>query len=216
MPAGAALSNRVRVKICGITNLDDAVDAAEAGADALGFNFYAKSPRFVSLARAAGIIKKIPPFVSRVGVFVNPSQAEMERALASTRLDWLQFHGDEDFDFVSRFPADMVIKALRVGHKKDLKALLPFAGSAAFLLDAQSPGAYGGTGKSFAWDIALEAKKRYQRPLILAGGLTADNVAEAVKKVRPWAVDVASGVESAPGKKDRDKVRRFIAAAKAA
>jgi phosphoribosylanthranilate isomerase len=206
----------LRVKICGITRLEDALAAAEAGADALGFNFYAKSPRFIPLNKAAGIIKKLPPFVSRVGVFVNPSQAEVERALSSTRLDWLQFHGDEDFDFVSRFPAEMVIKALRVKEMKDLKALGPFVSSAAFLLDAYSAEAYGGTGTSFRWDIAIQAKKRFERPVILAGGLNAENVAEAVKKVMPWAVDTASGVESAPGKKDREKMKRFITAAKGA
>jgi phosphoribosylanthranilate isomerase len=206
----------VRVKICGITQLEDALAAAEAGADALGFNFYAKSPRCVSLAKAAGILKKLPPFVGRVGVFVNPTQGEVERALSSMRLDWLQFHGDEDFDFVSRFPADMVIKAFRVKGKADLKGFNPFVGSAAFLLDAHHAGAYGGTGKVFSWDLALEAKKRFGRPVILAGGLTPENVAEAVRKVKPWAVDTASGVESAPGKKDKDKMRRFIRAAKEA
>lgn len=212
-PAGAA---GVRVKVCGITNLDDALAAAEAGADALGFNFYSKSPRHVSLAKAAGILKKLPPFVGRVGVFVDPTSAEVERALASMRLDWLQFHGGEDFDFVSRFPADMVIKAFRIRDRKDLKGCRPFAGSAAFLLDAHSEGAFGGTGKAFPWEIAVQAKKLFGRPLILAGGLTPDNVGEAVKKVRPWAVDTASGVESSPGKKDPDKVRRFIKAAKEA
>lgn len=205
-----------RVKICGITSLDDALAAADAGADALGFNFYAQSPRYVTLSKAGGIMKKLPPFVGRVGVFVNPTQAEVERALSSMRLDWLQFHGDEDFDFVSRFPLDMVIKAQRVKDKKNLKALLPFSGSAAFLLDAHSEGSYGGSGKTFRWDIALEAKKKYGRPVILAGGLTPANVAEAVRKVKPWAVDTASGVESAPGKKDKEKMRQFIAAAKSA
>jgi phosphoribosylanthranilate isomerase len=206
----------VKVKICGITGLDDALAAAEAGADALGFNFYPQSPRYVAPANAAGILKKLPPFVARVGVFVNPTQGEVERALASMRLDWLQFHGDEDSDFVSGFPGDMVVKAFRVKDKKDLKGMNAFSGCAAFLLDAYSPGAYGGTGKPFRWDIALEAKKRYGRPVILAGGLTPQNVAEAVKKVKPWAVDTASGVESAPGKKDEEKLRAFIAAAKSA
>jgi phosphoribosylanthranilate isomerase len=206
----------VRVKICGITQLDDALAAAEAGADALGFNFYPKSPRYLSLGKAAAILKKLPPFVGRVGVFVNPTQAEVERALGSMRLDWLQFSGDEDFDFVSRFPADMVIKAFRIKAKADLKACGPFSASAAFLLDARVEGAYGGTGKVFPWELAREAKKRFGRPLILAGGLTPDNVAEAVKKVGPWAVDTASGVESSPGKKDKATMRRFIQAAKRA
>jgi phosphoribosylanthranilate isomerase len=204
----------VRVKICGITSLKDAQDACEAGADALGFNFYAKSPRHLPAAKAAGIARKLPPFVARVGVFVNPAQGEVERALSSMRLDWLQFHGDEDFDFVSRFPADMVIKALRVQGRKDLKGLRPFAGCSAFLLDAYDAKAYGGTGKAFAWEIAREAGKRYEKPVILAGGLNPGNVAEAVKKARPWAVDVASGVEKAPGLKDKDLMRGFVAAAK--
>jgi phosphoribosylanthranilate isomerase len=212
----ASQGHKVRVKICGVTQLEDAVAAAEAGADALGFNFYPKSPRYLSLAKAAGILKKLPPLVGRVGVFVNPTQAEVERALSSMRLDWLQFSGDEDYDFVSRFPADMVIKAFRVTAKGDLKACVPFLGSAAILLDARSEGAYGGTGKAFPWEIAKLAKKRFARPLVLAGGLRPDNVAEAVRMVRPWAVDVASGVESSPGKKDREKMRRFIQAAKEA
>jgi phosphoribosylanthranilate isomerase len=165
---------------------------------------------------AAAIAKKLPPFVSRVGVFVNPTQAEVERALSSMRLDWLQFHGDEDFDFVSRFPLDMVIKAARLKDKKGLKGLNPFAACAAFLLDAFSEGNYGGTGKTLAPELAVEAKKRYGRPLILAGGLNAQNVAAAVAKVRPWAVDTASGVESAPGEKDKKKMKAFVEAAKAA
>lgn len=206
----------MRVKICGITSLADAALACEAGADALGFNFYPKSPRFIPVKEAAGIMRKLPPFVSRVGVFVNPSQADVETALMSTRLDWLQFHGDEDFDFVSRFPLDMAIKALRVKRAGDLKQLNPFKGCAGFLLDAYSASSYGGTGKTFAWPLAREAAKKFGRPVILAGGLTPANVSAAVKAARPWGVDVASGVESAPGKKDRKKVIEFIQNAKAA
>jgi phosphoribosylanthranilate isomerase len=206
----------LRVKICGLTSLEDALEACEAGADALGFNFYAKSPRYLPLSKAVGICRSLPPFVSRVGVFVNPTQAEVVAALGSLRLDWLQFHGDEDYDFVSRFPADMVIKALRVTERKDLGALKVFGPLSAFLLDTASPGLYGGSGKTFPWALAKEAKKKYSRPIILAGGLNAENVAEAVAAAQPWAVDVASGVESRPGKKDKAKLRAFIAAAKAA
>lgn len=206
----------LRVKICGLTNLEDALEASEAGADALGFNFYAKSPRYLPLSKAVAISRSLPPFVSRVGVFVNPTQAEVTAALGSMRLDWLQFHGDEDFDFVSRFPADMVIKALRVAQRKDLVAIKAFGRLSAFLLDTASPGLYGGSGKTFPWALAKEAKKKFARPIILAGGLNAENVAEAVAAARPWAVDVASGVESKPGKKDKAKLRAFIAAAKAA
>ena len=204
----------MRVKVCGITSLEDGLAAAEAGADALGFNFYEKSPRYLPLKKAAEILRKLPPLVSRVAVFVNPTEAQVAQVLSSCRIDWMQMHGDEDFDFVSRFPLSMQIKAFRVKDKKDIKAMLPFTGCAGFLLDAYSEAGFGGSGKRFNWDIAVEAKKKYGRPVILAGGLTAENVAEAVAKVKPWAVDVASGVESKPGKKDIQKVKAFIAAAK--
>ena len=204
----------MRVKVCGITSLEDALACAQAGADALGFNFYEQSPRHVSVKKAAEILRKLPPLVSRVAVFVNPTQALVESVLSSARVDWLQMHGDEDFDFMSRFPLSMQVKALRVKERKDLKHLLPFTGCAGFLLDTFSAEAYGGSGKTFNWDLALEAKKKYDKPVILAGGLNGQNVAEAIKKVQPWAVDVASGVESAPGKKDIKKVKAFIAAAK--
>lgn len=204
----------MRVKVCGITNLEDALHCAEAGADALGFNFYEKSPRHVSVKNASDILRKLPPLVSRVAVFVNPTQSLVEQVLSSCRIDWMQMHGDEDFDFMSRFPLSMQIKAVRVKDKKDVKNLLPFTACAGFLLDAYSADAFGGTGKSFRWDIALEAKKKYGKPVILAGGLTPDNVAEAIATVRPWAVDVASGVEIRSGKKDIEKVKAFIKAAK--
>lgn len=206
----------MRVKICGIRSLEDALAACEAGADALGFNFYEKSPRYVELAKAAEISRKLPPFVARVGLFVNAAPSRIEEALFKMRLDWLQFHGDEGYDEVSRFPLSMAIKAVRVKEKADLKDLKAYDGCAALLLDASVGKAYGGTGKAFDWRLALDAKKKCKAPLILAGGLHADNVAEAVRTVRPWAVDVASGVESAPGKKDRAKMKAFIKAAKEA
>lgn len=198
-----------RVKICGITNLADALAAVEAGADALGFNFHEKSPRHVSLEAAADISRQLPPFVMRVGVFVNPSEELVSSALASAGLTLLQFHGDETPEFCARFGL-MSMKAFRIRDAGSLKPIQHYP-TDAYLLDACSPGARGGTGETFNWDLAVEAQK-LGKPIFLAGGLTPENVAAAVRKVRPFGVDVASGVESAPGKKDPPKVRAFIQA----
>jgi phosphoribosylanthranilate isomerase len=200
-----------RVKICGITNLADAQTAVEAGADALGFNFYDKSPRFVTIQRAAEITKQIPPFVMRVGVFVNAPEEFVLRAIAEAGLTMLQFHGDEPPEFCVQFGL-MSMKAFRIRDEKSL-AELPKFQTDAYLLDAFSPEARGGTGEKFNWDLAVEAQK-FGKPIFLAGGLTPENVADAVRKVNPFGVDVASGVESSPGKKDPAKVKAFIAAAK--
>ena len=200
-----------RVKICGITNLADAQAAVEAGADALGFNFYEKSPRHISLATAAEITKKLPPFVMRVGVFVNAPEEFVLRAIAEAGLTMLQFHGDESPEFCTQFGL-MSMKAFRIRDEKSLQELANYQ-TGAFLLDAYSADARGGTGEKFNWDLAVEAQK-FGKPIFLAGGLTPENVAEAVKKVNPFAVDVSSGVESAPGKKDHAKVKAFIEAAK--
>jgi phosphoribosylanthranilate isomerase len=200
-----------RVKICGITNLADAQSAVEAGADALGFNFYDKSPRFVTIQRAAEITKQIPPFVMRVGVFVNAQEEFVLRAIAEAGLTMLQFHGDELPEFCAQFGL-MSMKAFRMRDEKSL-AELPQFQTDAYLLDAFSPEARGGTGEKFNWELAVEAQK-FGKPIFLAGGLTPENVADAVRKVNPFGVDVASGVESSPGKKDPAKVKAFIAAAK--
>jgi phosphoribosylanthranilate isomerase len=200
-----------RVKICGITNLADAQTAVEAGADALGFNFYDKSPRFVTIQRAAEITKQIPPFVMRVGVFVNAPEEFVLRAIAEAGLTMLQFHGDEPPEFCVQFGL-MSMKAFRIRDEKSL-AELPKFQTDAYLLDAFSPEARGGTGEKFNWDLAVEAQ-RFGKPIFLAGGLTPENVADAVRKVIPFGVDVASGVESSPGKKAPAKVKAFIAAAK--
>jgi phosphoribosylanthranilate isomerase len=198
-----------RVKICGITNLADAQTAVEAGADALGFNFYDKSPRFVTLQRAAAISKQLPPFIMRVGVFVNAPEDLVVRAIGEGNLGLLQFHGDEPPEFCTQFGL-MSMKAFRIRDAETLKEIAKYS-TDAYLLDAYSPEARGGTGVKFNWDLALEAQK-FGKPIFLAGGLTPENVAEAVRRVRPFGVDVASGVESAPGKKDHHKVRDFIAA----
>lgn len=200
----------VRVKICGITSLEDALTAVEAGADALGFVFHEQSPRHVTPEDAAGIIAGLPPFVQTVGLFVNRPIEYVNETANHCRLDLVQLHGDEPPEFCAAV-VRRVIKAFRV---QDITSLDPIKNYrvAAHLLDAYSPTAYGGTGLTFNWDIAKVAKEF--GPVILAGGLTPDNVREAVAAVQPYAVDVSGGVESVPGKKDAAKVREFIRRAK--
>jgi phosphoribosylanthranilate isomerase len=202
-----------RIKICGITNLADAQAAVAAGADVLGLNFFEGSPRHVSMKKAAEIAKQLPPFVMRAGVFVNADEDLVTRAIGECGLSLLQFHGDEPPEFCVQFGL-MSMKAFRIRGAESLKELPKFP-TDAWLLDAYSPEARGGTGEKFNWDLAIEAQK-FGKPVFLAGGLTPENVADAVRKVRPFGVDVASGVESAPGKKDRVKIRAFIAAVRAA
>jgi len=201
-----------RVKICGITNLADAQAAVAAGADVLGLNFYEGSPRRVSMKTAAAIANQLPPFVVRAGVFVNADEDLVTRAIGECGLSLLQFHGDETPDFCVQFGL-MSMKAFRIRDAESLKQLPRFQ-TDAYLLDAFSPEARGGTGEKFNWELPVEAQK-FGKPIFLAGGLTPENVADAVRKVRPFGVDVASGVESAPGKKDHAKIRAFIAAVRA-
>jgi len=202
-----------RVKICGITNLADALAAVEAGADALGLNFFEKSPRHVSVKTAAEISKQLPPFIMRAGVFVNADEDLITRAIGECGLSLLQFHGDEPPEFCTQFGL-MSMKAFRIRDEESLKEI-PNYPTDAYLLDAYSPEARGGTGEKFNWDLAVETQK-FGKPVFLAGGLTPGNVAEAVRKVLPFGVDVSSGVESSPGKKDHAKIRAFIAAVRAA
>jgi phosphoribosylanthranilate isomerase len=202
-----------RIKICGITNLADAQAAVAAGADALGFNFYEGSPRHVSLKTAAEISKQLPPFVMRAGVFVNAEADLVTRAIGECNLSLLQFHGDEPPEFCTQFGL-MSMKAFRIRDVESLKEI-PNYPTDAYLLDAYSPEARGGTGEKFNWNLAIEAQK-FGKPVFLAGGLTPENVADAVRKVRPFGVDVSSGVESSPGKKDHAKIRAFIAAVRTA
>jgi phosphoribosylanthranilate isomerase len=203
---------KTQVKICGVTTVADALAAAEAGADMIGLMLYEGSPRHISLAQAAEISRALPPFVLKVGVFVNPEEALVSRAIAECQLSLLQFHGDEPSEFCTQFGL-MSMKALRVKDAESLAALENYA-TDAFLLDAYSKSGLGGTGEKFNWDLAVEAQK-FGKPIFLAGGLTPENVADAVRQVRPFAVDVSSGVESAPGMKDAAKVRAFIAAVRA-
>lgn len=203
----------VKVKICGITNAPDAITAVEAGADMLGFMFHEQSPRHVSVEAAGAIIRQLPPFVVNVGVFVNAPADLVWRAIGVCGLNLLQFHGEEPPDFCVQFGV-MSMKAFRVRDAESLKAMSAYPADA-WLLDAFVPGRYGGTGATFNWDLALQAKKS-GCPIVLAGGLTPENVGDAIRKVRPFAVDVSSGVESAPGKKDAARVRAFIVAVRAA
>lgn len=204
---------QTKVKICGITSVADGLIAAAAGADMIGLMFYDQSPRHITLAQAAEISRALPPFVQRVGVFVNPDEAQVIEAIAVCSLNLLQFHGDETSEFCTQFGL-MSVKAVRVRDAESLKPLEHFQ-TDAFLLDAHSKSGLGGTGEKFNWDLAVEAQK-FGKPIFLAGGLTPENVAAAVRQVQPFAVDVSSGVESAPGKKDAAKVRAFIAAVRAA
>lgn len=204
----------VRVKICGLTSLDDSLRAIDAGADALGFNFYPKSPRSLTLAKAAKIIAKLPPLVATVAVWVDPSEGQVREALGACRWSALQFSGDEPDDLVLSFPRDLVIRAARLKDKRDLKTVGLMPPCAAWLVDAAVPGQFGGTGKAARWDLAASLAK--QRTVILAGGLKPGNVAEAVRKVRPYGVDTASGVEKSPGRKDAAKMRAFVREAKQA
>jgi len=202
----------VRIKICGITNLEDALLAAEMGADALGFIFYAKSPRKVEPEAARQIIAQLPPFVAAVGVFVDEAAAVVQELAASMGLDWVQLHGQESPDYC-RSLGRKVIKGFRIQDEDSLVRLGDYRGAAqALLLDTYKKGQVGGTGEVFDWHLAREAKKYGSS--VLAGGLTAENVAQAIATARPAAVDAASGTEAAPGKKDPEKLRAFFAAAR--
>lgn len=201
-----------RVKICGITGPEDAALAAEAGAAALGFNFVPGTPRCLSPEIAGAIIAGLPPFVTAVGVFLDQPLEEVLRTAALAGVGAVQLHGSEGPDYARRIPLK-VIKAIPVAGRASLAGLAGYPAHA-FLLDSHRAGAPGGTGRTFDWELALEARR--QGRIVLAGGLTPQNVAEAVRRVRPFAVDVASGVESRPGVKDPQKVRDFIAAVRGA
>ncbi|MDY0207514.1 MAG: phosphoribosylanthranilate isomerase [Pseudomonas sp.] len=198
---------RVRTKICGITCVEDALVAAQAGVDAIGLVFYAKSPRAVNVAQAQKIIAALPPFVSTVGLFVNASQAEVNAVLEQVPLDVLQFHGDETPEFCEGF-ARPYFRALRMQPGVDIAArAAQYRGAQGILLDAWVPGVHGGTGERFDW---AQIPSNLAKPLILAGGLNAHNVTQAIHEVQPWAVDVSGGVEASHGVKDADKVRKFL------
>lgn len=199
-------SSRTRIKVCGITRLEDALMASRMGVDALGFVFYEKSPRYISPQKAAHIIRELPPFISAVGLFVNPSQVEIDDVLTCCPLGVVQLHGDESPEFCLA-QARRVIKAIPVHEPTDLQKIQHYA--CTVLLDAKaSPGVYGGTGERFDWSM-LDGIS-HSHPLILAGGLHAENALQAMN-IRPWfAVDISSGVEQSPGIKDEKKTRAFV------
>lgn len=206
-------SRLVRVKICGLTDVDSAITAASAGADAVGLVFYGASPRnLADLALARDIALAAGPLINVVGLFVNPQPDEVAQVLEQVPLSLLQFHGDETDEFCRSFERPY-LKALRMKPGVDIREKASaYSNAAGLLLDAYRPGVPGGTGEVFDWQQIPES---LPRPLVLAGGLTPDNVERAIDTVRPWAVDVSGGVESRPGVKDADLIRRFIRRAKA-
>ncbi|MDD5434370.1 MAG: phosphoribosylanthranilate isomerase [Nitrospira sp.] len=196
----------VKVKICGITNLDDAMAAAEAGADALGFVFYPESPRYIEPGKARDIISKLPVFVSTVGVFVDENHDMIRRILRESGIQILQFHGEESPFLCTRF-REKVIKAIVIKDSESINSMMMYSVDS-FLLDTHDKDKKGGTGKTFNWEFANMAKEHGR--VILSGGLQPANVREAIEMVHPYGVDVSSGVEITPGKKDHDKVAEFI------
>lgn len=201
----------MRVKICGITSIEQALVVATLGADAIGLVFYEKSPRHVTIATAQAIVDALPPFVSSVGLFVNHDKAKVEDVLQQIPLDYLQFHGDETPEFCEQFNRPY-IKAIRVKEGIDLvQYAVDFKKAKALLVDAYLDGVPGGTGKTFDWQLI---PRELPKSVILSGGLTPNNVRQAIKAVTPWAVDVSSGVEQSPGIKDIDKCRAFIQGAR--
>lgn len=197
----------IPVKFCGMTNLEDAVCAAQAGAHAVGFIFYHRSPRYVSPELVKAIIKDLPRGTATVGVFVNHEAEKIKETVAYCGLDFIQLHGDEPPDFCCRFPSDRLIKAVSLHTESDLAILKEYPVKA-ILVDSRDAGLYGGTGKISNWKLAEKVKEIH--PLILSGGLTADNIQQAIETVAPDALDINSGVESSPGKKDHGKIREII------
>jgi len=199
--------SRTRVKICGITRLEDALTAIDAGADALGFVFYSPSPRYIEPAVAADIICQLPPFITTVALFVNETEENIRQITELTQIDLLQFHGDETSEFCQGFNKAW-IKALRVRNAGQLQDdLQQFSQARAILLDSYRPGVPGGTGETFNWELI---PKDSPRPIILAGGLTPENVGTAVHQVQPYGIDVSGGVEASKGIKDPVKIHAFI------
>lgn len=198
---------RVRVKICGITSVQDALTAVKHGADAIGLVFYAPSSRNVSIAQAQEIARQIPAFVSVVGLFVNAEASFVNKVISQVKINLLQFHGDETPEACNQFSLPF-IKAIRVKPDTNLiQCAIDFSAAKALLLDTYTEGLMGGTGHVFDWDLI---PKQMAKPVILAGGLTADNVAQAIQKVQPYAVDVSGGVEMSKGIKDTDKIAAFM------
>lgn len=200
---------RTRIKICGITRLEDVKAAAQSGVDAIGFVFYELSPRFIEAGLANKIIRSLPPFVTSVGLFVDPDSAQVQKVINKTSLDCLQFHGDEQPGFCGSFGLPY-LKAIRMRESVDLvKEVSRYQDAVGILLDSFSDEAAGGTGQSFDW---ARIPADLPKPVVLAGGLNPDNVKDAIRTARPYAVDVSSGVEESKGIKDKDKIEQFVKA----
>lgn len=206
--------SRTRVKICGITNLTDALLAVEHGADALGFIFFRHSPRYIAPETVRDIVDKLPPFVTPVAVVVNESIARVSEIMAVSGCQVAQLHGEEPPEYLERL-AWPAIKGVSIATVHDLAVLVRYQQARAFLLDTKVVGQYGGTGTTFDWQLAHHAQE-YGRPIILAGGLSPENVAEAMRIAQPVAIDISSSIESAPGKKDPMRMRLFFEAVRAA
>ncbi len=202
----------VKVKICGITNLEDAKASINAGCDALGFVFYKKSPRYITPQKVNDIIKHLPPNIIKMGVFVNAQEKAVKRIAKLCGLDILQFHGDESSGFCQRFKNYRIIKAFRVKDKIDLEKILKYK-IFAYLFDTSVKSKFGGTGKKFNWEL-LYYLKNIKQPIFLSGGLNYKNIKGAIESVQPDWVDVSSAVEIRPGKKNHKKVREFVRAVK--
>jgi phosphoribosylanthranilate isomerase len=201
--------SRVKTKICGVRTREEAQVAAGAGADALGFNFWPRSARYIEPRAAREVITGLSPSLCTVGVFVNEEANRIQDIAAELGLSAVQLHGDETPEFCDQFGSVRTIKALRVGRDFDLRSIEDYRVDM-ILLDSGKEGSYGGTGLKFDWRIAIKAK-RIGPPIILAGGLTIENVSDAITHVRPAAIDVCSGVEAEPGRKDLEELRRFMA-----
>ncbi|NOR51032.1 MAG: phosphoribosylanthranilate isomerase [Gammaproteobacteria bacterium] len=201
------MSRRTRIKICGITRVEDGIEAVSLGADAIGLVFYPPSPRCVAIEQAKSIIQALPPFVTTVGLFVNAKRHEVEEVLKQLPLSLLQFHGDEDAPYCDSF-GERYIKAIRMNERVDLHRVVnEFSSASGLLVDSYHPGIPGGTGESFDWKLV---PGELSLPLILAGGLEPTNIADAVAGVAPYAVDVSGGVEASKGIKDSVKMSQFI------
>ncbi len=206
-------SHRTRIKICGITRVEDGIAAARLGADAIGLVFWAKSPRAVAVEQATRICRALPPFVTTVGLFVDAEPEWVEQVVSEVPLALLQFHGDESPSYCEQFRTPY-LKAIRMRDGVDAVALRDqYASARALLLDTYRPGTPGGTGAAFDWELVPPA---LAPRIVLAGGLTSDNVGGAVQQLRPWAVDTSGGVESSPGIKDSARITAFVAAVRAA
>lgn len=204
---------RVGVKVCGITREEDALAAMEAGVDALGFNFYSRSKRFVNLEDVEAWIKKLPPSLGRVAVVVNPEESLLRTITQSNLFHAVQFHGEETPEFCAQWGSTFFIKAMALSDEASAAAALGYP-APCLLLDAHVPGIFGGTGRTIDWSLAAEIVRHAPKPVVLSGGLHPHNVAEAVQRVKPSAIDAASGVEISPGIKDADLMRQFVIAAR--